>query len=167
MRYGEESTYSETTESVNYVINSPENIAIFLHHNFNSFHRYWSCRHCGNGLRSGPNDRGRSWWNYSKMLKLNPGYEPGVVRVAKMFGLYYSRISELINQVWIYLRRYHLRGNRTKSWISKPEKDPNFVQNYRPIALGSGLGKVFERILIEKDDAGPWKHPAAQLLWVT
>lgn len=34
--------------------------------------------------------------------------------------------------------------------IRKPGKDPNLIENYRPIALGSCIGKLFERIMIDR-----------------
>ena len=34
--------------------------------------------------------------------------------------------------------------------IPKPGKDPKFPQNRKPISLLSGLGKIYERILLDR-----------------
>lgn len=61
-----------------------------------------------------------------------------------------NTVLELFNKVWD-------QGKIPKSWkmaviipIRKPGKDPTVASSYRPIALSSHLGKVMERMIVER-----------------
>lgn len=136
------------------IINTEDKILEFLNFNFNEQHSNVFSPSNEDYFNSNVPDITSSE-EVSKLIHANKNTAPGIsgVSYAILKNLnddHMKCIADHFNRTWRYLEIPASWKEFEVVAILKSGRDPNLIANYRPIALGSYIGKIFERIIVNR-----------------